>query len=154
MVTDLNDFNDPAQTTNLGVRSSNLFGRATLVQSWALQNLPFLRLRQPEDRGGPARQGPLHQLPLSIGSERTRMLRDSSNTATAPPDNAGSKADKFANRSASCRAGVRLVAPRNRRSDGAASRVSAKTVAKSVSADTMTRFSSRARTKIVSSSAR
>src|SRR3977135_521971 len=27
-VTDLNDFNDPAQTTNLGVRSSNLFGRA------------------------------------------------------------------------------------------------------------------------------
>ena len=30
MVTDLNDFNDPAQTTNLGVRSSNLFGRAIL----------------------------------------------------------------------------------------------------------------------------
>jgi hypothetical protein len=29
MVTDLNDFNDPAQTTNLGVRSSNLFGRAS-----------------------------------------------------------------------------------------------------------------------------
>ncbi len=27
-VTDLNDFNGPAQTTNLGVRSSNLFGRA------------------------------------------------------------------------------------------------------------------------------
>ena len=26
-VTDLNDFNGPAQTTNLGVRSSNLFGR-------------------------------------------------------------------------------------------------------------------------------
>ena len=25
-VTDLNDFNGPAQTTNLGVRSSNLFG--------------------------------------------------------------------------------------------------------------------------------
>jgi hypothetical protein len=29
-VTDLNDFNGPAQTTNLGVRSSNLFGRAIL----------------------------------------------------------------------------------------------------------------------------
>ena len=29
-VTDLNDFNGPAQTTNLGVRSSNLFGRAKL----------------------------------------------------------------------------------------------------------------------------
>ena len=28
-VTDINDFNGPAQTTNLGVRSSNLFGRAT-----------------------------------------------------------------------------------------------------------------------------
>ena len=28
-VTDLNDFNGPAQTTNLGVRSSNLFGRAS-----------------------------------------------------------------------------------------------------------------------------
>src|SRR5205807_1012655 len=41
------------------------------------------------------------------------------------PDNAGSKGDKFANSSASCRAGVQLVAPRNRRSDGAASRVSA-----------------------------
>ena len=27
-VTDLNDLNGPAQTTNLGVRSSNLFGRA------------------------------------------------------------------------------------------------------------------------------
>ena len=27
-VTDLNDFNGPTQTTNLGVRSSNLFGRA------------------------------------------------------------------------------------------------------------------------------
>jgi hypothetical protein len=27
-VTDLNDFNGRAQTTNLGVRSSNLFGRA------------------------------------------------------------------------------------------------------------------------------
>jgi hypothetical protein len=27
-VTNLNDFNGPAQTTNLGVRSSNLFGRA------------------------------------------------------------------------------------------------------------------------------
>ena len=30
-VTDLNDFNGPAQTTNLGVRSSNLFGRAISV---------------------------------------------------------------------------------------------------------------------------
>jgi len=29
-VTDLNDFNGLAQTTNLGVRSSNLFGRAIL----------------------------------------------------------------------------------------------------------------------------
>jgi hypothetical protein len=29
-VTDLNDFNARAQTTNLGVRSSNLFGRAKL----------------------------------------------------------------------------------------------------------------------------
>ena len=28
-VTDLNDFNGLTQTTNLGVRSSNLFGRAT-----------------------------------------------------------------------------------------------------------------------------
>jgi hypothetical protein len=27
-VTGLNDFNGPAQTTNLGVRSSNFFGRA------------------------------------------------------------------------------------------------------------------------------
>jgi hypothetical protein len=27
---DFNDFNGPAQTTNLGVRSSNLFGRAIL----------------------------------------------------------------------------------------------------------------------------
>ncbi|MDB5568316.1 MAG: hypothetical protein JWP84_4882 [Tardiphaga sp.] len=27
-VTDLNDFNGPAQTTNLGVRGSNPFGRA------------------------------------------------------------------------------------------------------------------------------
>jgi hypothetical protein len=32
-VTDLNDFNGPAQTTNLGVRSSNLFGRATQYSS-------------------------------------------------------------------------------------------------------------------------
>jgi len=31
-VTEFNDFNDPAQTTNLGVRSSNLFGRAILEQ--------------------------------------------------------------------------------------------------------------------------
>jgi hypothetical protein len=32
------------QTTNLGVRSSNLFGRATSVQNWARQ--PFLRLKR------------------------------------------------------------------------------------------------------------
>jgi hypothetical protein len=32
-VTDLNDFNGPAQTTNLGVRSSNLFGRAIVHHS-------------------------------------------------------------------------------------------------------------------------
>ena len=32
-VTGLNDFNGLAQTTNLGVRSSNLFGRAIRVQS-------------------------------------------------------------------------------------------------------------------------
>jgi hypothetical protein len=31
-VTDLNDFNRPAQTTNLGVRSSNLFGRAIKIK--------------------------------------------------------------------------------------------------------------------------
>lgn len=86
-----------------------------------------------------------YQFPLSIGSERMRM-RDSSNTTTAPLDNAGSKGDKFAKSNASCRAGVRVVAPRNRRSDGAASRVKANRVAKSVSADTMTRSSSRART--------
>jgi hypothetical protein len=32
-VTDLNDFNGPAQTTNLGVRSSNLFGRASISRN-------------------------------------------------------------------------------------------------------------------------
>ena len=34
------------QTTNLGVRSPNLFGRATSVQNWARQNRPFLRLNR------------------------------------------------------------------------------------------------------------
>jgi hypothetical protein len=32
-VTDLNDFNGPAQTTNLGGKSSNLFGRAIPEQN-------------------------------------------------------------------------------------------------------------------------
>jgi hypothetical protein len=32
-----------AQTTKPGVRSSNLFGRATSVQNWAFQDLQFLR---------------------------------------------------------------------------------------------------------------
>jgi hypothetical protein len=31
-VTDFNDFNGPTQTTNLGVRSSNLFGRAIKIK--------------------------------------------------------------------------------------------------------------------------
>jgi hypothetical protein len=46
-VTDLNDFNGLAQTTNLGVRSSNLFGRAiSLVISTLL--FPRYRSRYPK----------------------------------------------------------------------------------------------------------
>jgi hypothetical protein len=101
----------------LGGQGSNLFWRATSVQNWARQNPPILRLRRPQDPRPSATQRPLHQFPLLIGSERTRM-RDSPNTTTAPPDNPGSNGDKFAKSSASCRAGVRLVVPRNRRSDG------------------------------------
>src|SRR6516162_5408045 len=33
-------------TTNLGVRSSNLFGRAISVQNWTHQKPPFLRLKR------------------------------------------------------------------------------------------------------------
>jgi hypothetical protein len=39
-VTDLHDFNGLTQTTNLGVRSSNLFGRATIH----LNSLKFFSL--------------------------------------------------------------------------------------------------------------
>ena len=40
------------QTTNLGVRSSNLFGRAISVRDRSPQNLPMSRLRQQQACGG------------------------------------------------------------------------------------------------------
>src|ERR1035437_3771878 len=49
-VTDLNDFNGPAQTTNLGVRSSNLFGRAKFRPFRIKLRTPRLRRRHRPSR--------------------------------------------------------------------------------------------------------
>ena len=87
-----------------------------------------------------------------IGSNRTRM-RESSSTAMHPYSNAAAKLGRFATSSAARRLGCLSRACLNSRTDGSRSRLSARRVPKSVSAEITMRPSLLARSKIASSAA-
>jgi hypothetical protein len=87
-----------------------------------------------------------------IGSNRTRM-RECSSTAMHPCCNATAKLGRFATSSAACRSGCLSRACLNSRTDGSRSRLSARRVPKSVSAEITMRSSLLARSKIASSAA-
>jgi hypothetical protein len=87
-----------------------------------------------------------------IGSNRTRM-RECSSTAMHPCCNTTAKLGRFATSSAACRSGCLSRACLNSRTDGSRSRLSARRVPKSVSAEITMRSSLLARSKIASSAA-
>ena len=88
----------------------------------------------------------------AMGSERIRM-RAFSKTTTAPAASASLTLGRFATRSATCARGTRGAPRRKRITDGAVSWRTARSVPKSVSAETTTRPSRAARSKITTSSA-
>lgn len=95
--------------------------------------------------GAPGNPGAYSSPPT--GSGRTR-IRASSSTATHPRSKAGSSAGRLARSKAACRSGRRSRCCRNKTTEGFCSCLRARSVPKSVSAETMMRPSSLARSKI------